>query len=340
MKSHTRMVLVVAAVLLATDTVNSTAAVAEPPAAVEYQIGTFNMAGGNKHHGSKGPEAPEALVRSIQERGPAFVAVQEGCADWSDHLRARLGGTDGSREHAVFFNPVKRGISGPDGRLGDPGVPDEALADATCDKKPVAFGNGVIVRTDVFGPAQDLRAEEHPLTSAVMRQAVTEGGEKAGRYATKERREMFCVRSEARRMAACSVHLTHDDRDLRIAEASTAQGILRDAYAGYTTLLGGDFNDDPLSATADQFYAPGYERGAQGEFKEVDSPCGNEVKRGFTTQELWWPYTYCRSGEATLNGDKIDALYVPLSVEVKWADATSAQHSDHVPLWAGVMLRA
>ncbi|MEK8141961.1 hypothetical protein NKH18_02725 [Streptomyces sp. M10(2022)] len=84
----------------------------------------------------------------------------------------------------------------------------------------------------------------------------------------------------------------------------------------------------------------GLRAGAQGEFKEVDSPCGNEIKQGFATDYApWWStYTYCRSGEATLNGaGKFDALYVPTTMEVKWADATSASHSDHVPLWAGVM---
>ncbi|MEK8141962.1 endonuclease/exonuclease/phosphatase family protein [Streptomyces sp. M10(2022)] len=62
---------------------------------MERQVGTFNMAGGNS---TTAPRArgPEALVRSIQERRPAFVAVQEGCSDWSDHLRTRLGGPDGA----------------------------------------------------------------------------------------------------------------------------------------------------------------------------------------------------------------------------------------------------
>ncbi|MFE0176865.1 endonuclease/exonuclease/phosphatase family protein [Streptomyces sp. NPDC059002] len=299
--------------------------VAAAPA--EYQIGTFNMAGGNDEHGVKGVEAPEALVRSVQERRPAFVALQETCQGWIDTLRGRLGGANGQEgEYAVFFDSVLRGD----------------LSVATCeDPANGAFGNGLILRKDVFGAATDLKPEAHSLTQTVIDDPRTEAEGKSAAYGGKERREMLCVRSDARRMVACSVHLTHDDRELRIAEASRAREILRDVYPGYTKLLGGDFNDDPLSAVADHFYAPGYQRDAEGEFKEVGSPCGNDIKEfGFARGPAGWPvWTYCRSGEATHNsGMKMDALYVPPWVDVKWADATKALHSDHVPLWAGVVL--
>ncbi|MDI3403248.1 endonuclease/exonuclease/phosphatase family protein [Streptomyces cavernicola] len=324
----------------------------EPFAASEYQIGTFNMAGGNAEHGVKGVEAPEALVRSVQERRPAFVAVQEGCEDWSNTLRDRLSG-----EYAVYFDAVRRGD----------------LSGATCRHGDVPFGNAVIVRKDVFAAAGSRApsalsphalspsapspsalspslassvlsptVRSHELTGDVIDRFRAAGDhERATEYATKERREMLCVRSETRRLVACSAHLTHDDRDLRIAEASRAREILRDEYPGYTKLLGGDFNDDPLSATADHFYAPGYQRDAEGEFKEANSPCGNEIRETKLVRgPAGWPTsTYCRSGEATHNsGMKMDALYVPPSVEVRWSDATQALHSDHVPLWAGVML--
>lgn len=322
--------------LLLTVTGGGTATAAEAPNPAEYQIGTFNMAGGNDEHGVKGIEAPEALVRSIQERRPAFVALQEGCADWSATLRDRLaggGGQDG--EYAVFFDAVKRGDP-------DQNRPTEQIADATCKHGGVAFGNGLVVRKDVFGVAPDQPVESYPLTRYVIDDRQRMGDlEQARKYAEKERREMLCVRSEAKRMVACSVHLTYDDRDLRIAEASKAREILQGAYPGYTKLLGGDFNDDPLSAAADHFYAPGYQRGAEGEFKEADSPCGNEIGEStLAPGPVGWPtFTYCRSGEGTHNsGMKMDALFVSPTVEVTWSDATKALHSDHVPLWAGVIL--
>ncbi|MGY0062235.1 endonuclease/exonuclease/phosphatase family protein [Streptomyces sp. LZ34] len=342
-RMRARRALALTAVLLswamATPASTALAQDLDPPAATvrtEYQIGTFNMAGGNDEHGVKGVEAPEALVRSVQERRPAFVAVQEGCADWSATLRDRLGGGPGQNgEYAVFFDAVKRGDP-------DPYRPADQLADATCKHGSVPFGNGLVIRKDVFGVAPDQPVESYPLTRYVIDDQLRLGDvEKAREYAEKERREMLCVRSEAKRLVACSVHLTYDDRDLRIAEASKAREVLRDAYLGYTKFLGGDFNDDPLSAAADHFYAPGYQRGAEGEFKEVDSPCGNDIKESTEAPgPAGWPaFTYCRSGESTHNsGMKMDALYVPPTVEVTWADATKALHSDHVPLWAGVLL--
>jgi endonuclease/exonuclease/phosphatase family metal-dependent hydrolase len=327
MRSRIRRALTLAALLLAPIAVVPASATADEPfppdlaGPAEYQIGTFNMAGANDEHGVKGVEAPEALVHSIQERRPAFVALQEDCADWSATLRDRLAGANGQEgEYAVFFNEVKS---------------------ATCKHGGVAQGNGLVVRKDVFGGALD-QPVEYPLTGYVIDDRWrADDVDQARKYAEKEQREMLCVRSEAKRMVACSVHLTHDDRDLRIAEASKAREILQSAYPGYTKLLGGDFNDDPLSAAADHFYAPGYQRGAEGEFKEVDSPCGNEIEQStLAPGPAGWPaFTYCRSGEATHNsGMKMDALYVSPTVEVRWSDATKALHSDHVPLWAGVTL--
>src|SRR5688572_22285859 len=77
--------LVLAAMLL---TIIVTAGPAD--AATEVQIGTFNMAGGNEMHGPKGDEAPDALVASVQDRQPAFVALQEACRDWTERLDSEL----------------------------------------------------------------------------------------------------------------------------------------------------------------------------------------------------------------------------------------------------------
>ncbi|MDW6059708.1 hypothetical protein SAZ11_19050 [Streptomyces sp. FXJ1.4098] len=312
--------------LLLTVTGSGTATAAEAPNPAEYQIGTFNMAGANDEHGVKGVEAPEALVRSIQERRPAFVALQEDCADWSATLHDRLAGANGQDgEYAVFFDEIKSG---------------DQITDATCKHGEVAQGNGLVVRKDVFGGAPD-QPVAYSLTGEVIKDVAMGDPQRAQKYAGKERREMLCVRSDARGLVACTVHLTHDDRDLRIAEASKAREFLQRDYPGYTKLLGGDFNDDPLSAAADHFYAPGYGRGAEGELKEVDSPCGNEIEEStLAPGPVGWPtFTYCRSGEGTHNsGMKMDALYVSPTVEVTWSDATKALHSDHVPLWAGVIL--
>ncbi|MEU4806948.1 endonuclease/exonuclease/phosphatase family protein [Actinosynnema sp. NPDC023587] len=234
-------------------------------------------------------------MRSVEDRRPAFVTIQEACRDWNDRLENRLPG------YSVAFHPVRGG----DGTT------------ARC-KHPSDFGNAVLVRDDLGFDVS--RAVPHDLGSP-------DGYEK---------REVLCVRSESRRIVVCSTYLTvgNDDEPLRVRrqEAAKVKGILAD-YAGDTRFLGGDFNDDPLSAVADNFYHPNYEYGAHGEFKEADSPCGNEVKRGFRVWVAWIP---CRSGESTHDQGKIDLLFVPPAVHLDRADATHATHSDHDPLWAGV----
>lgn len=112
-------------------------------------------------------------------------------------------------------------------------------------------------------------------------------------------------------------------------EAGEARTAIAASYRGYTAFVGGDFNDDPLSAVADNFYHPDYRRGARGGFKEVDSPCGK-------TMAMRHSILYCRSGEKTIGSGKIDYLFVRPSVHVNWADVTNAKHSDHRILWAGV----
>src|SRR4051794_6718095 len=76
---------------------------AEPDAAAEYTIGQFNMAGGNAEHGPKGNEAPDALVRSVNDRLPAFMTLEETCRDWNDRLQSQL------PDYTVAFHPVTGG---------------------------------------------------------------------------------------------------------------------------------------------------------------------------------------------------------------------------------------
>lgn len=275
-------------------------------APAEYQIGTFNMAGGNAEHGPKGDEAPEAVARSVRKRMPAVVAIQEGCGDWSIALWNKLR----EQQYDVILDPVLQRADGPNAECGH--------------MNSLGFGNSLLLRKDLGFDTSTYRG--HELTRNTGRGRETE-------QLGKEQREMLCVTAPTRRLVACSVHLTHNDRKLRIAEAVEARRILEQEYAGYTKLVGGDLNDDPLSATADQFYHSGYGFGARGELKETDSPCGNEITPVFSYYAL-----PCRMGEPTHNsGGKIDHLFVSPWVEVKWSDATSASHSDHVPLWAGVV---
>lgn len=269
---------------------------------VDIQIGQFNMAGGNKEHGPKGDEAPDALVRSVQDRNPAFITIQEACADWSARLDSRLPG------YTVRFDPVLSRAGGPP---------------ADC-KHPSTFGLAVLYRDDLGID-------------------TTPAGYNLGSPSDQEQRMMLCVSSSARKFAICSVHLTPGDEDWRPgsrrAEAARAKEILATTYAGYTTFVGGDLNDDPLSGALDNFYHPDYKRDAHGAYKEVDSPCRNEMKEGMLLPGIPIPsFVYCRSGEATQGAfsSKIDYLFVPPAVHVRDADVTYALHSDHDPLWADI----
>jgi endonuclease/exonuclease/phosphatase family metal-dependent hydrolase len=260
------------------------------------------------------------LPRAPQSREPrlAFVTLQEACRDWSERL-------DGSLDaYSIAFDPVQTRKDGPVAKCKHDFDPNRADDND--------FGNAILYRDD-FGI--DSAPVAHDLGSPA-------GG---------EQREMLCVKSVARRIVICSVHLTAGDDgvDARRAEAARAREILATDYAGYTRLIGGDLNDDPLSGVTDNFYAAGYEHGAHGEFKEVDSPCGNDIKEGYDSF-VWDPatglpvffHTLCRSGEITHPGflgfgdEKFDYLFVPPDVTVHNADATSAKYSDHIPLWADI----
>ncbi|WP_157868896.1 endonuclease/exonuclease/phosphatase family protein [Streptomyces atriruber] len=281
---------------------------AVPAAAASYTIGQFNMAGGNTQHGDDGDEAPDALVRSVQDRKPAFMTLNEACADWSNRLQSQLGS-----EYTVLFDPVTKGAGGPNTKCYHPvGVPEEQRTD---------FGNGLLVRNDLG----------FDTTTLV--------GHGLGTSADREQREMLCMTSPARQLALCSVHLTHNSKSERRKESARAREILDTTYAGYTKFLGGDLNAEPLHQAPDNFYHSDYGRGALGQFKEADSHCGNDPHWGDVIGGAPFPvFLWCRDGEATMAGDnkKIDYLFVPMSTHVDWADATDALHSDHKLLWAGV----
>lgn len=269
-------------------------------AAAEYTIGQFNMAGGNMEHGGKGDEAPDALAREIEERGPAFVTLQEACRDWNERLESLLPG------YRVVFHPVTR-ADGAKGRC----------------KHPSDFGNAILLRDDLgFDPAT---AVPHRLGSP----AGYEGREM---LCVRSERRGIVVCS-----AHLSYGGSGARERVRLNEARTAGRILAVEYAGYTRFLGGDLNDDPLSETAGAFYDPGYQRSAHGEFKEAGSPCGNDIKPGYRVS-LPQGWIWCRSAPPTHGQGKIDYIFVERRLHLLWTEVTEAAHSDHDAVWAGVEL--
>jgi endonuclease/exonuclease/phosphatase family metal-dependent hydrolase len=268
----------------------------------KYTIGQFNMAGGDQIQTGDlpGNEAPDALLRSIRISRPAFITLQEACQDWSEYMDAQL------PDYTVVFHPVVLG----DGQ------------DAQCRHSPKSnFGNAIVYRDD-FG------IDTPPVSYSL------------GSPAGMEQREMLCVKSLARKIAICTVHL------INVAEAARAREILALEYADYTKFVGGDLQNNPLSDVAGNFYHSDYGHGAVGEFKEVDSPCRNKIADQLTTLSFdpvsgLSPHVNveCRDGEATLGTttrEKVDFLFVSPSVIVRNAKATRATYSDHDSLWAWV----
>jgi endonuclease/exonuclease/phosphatase family metal-dependent hydrolase len=277
---------------------------ASPKGDAELVVGQFNMAGGTDEFGTKGNVTPDALVPVVRDRKPAFVTLQETCRDWNARLRSQLPG------YTVLFGPV-------DNLAIDPG------SQARC-FHPSDFGNTIIFRNDLG--FEKKTAESHNLGSTL--------GD--------EYREMICVRSESRKLVACSAHLTPGEGKLwesRKKEAAEAQRILTSRYKHYTVILGGDINDHPLSGVLGGFYDRDYRHGADGRFKEAGSPCGDTMKPEQRTESL--PrnrYTPCRSGEPTHSKGKIDYLFVSPSVKVKSSSVSYAERSDHKQLWARVVV--
>lgn len=261
-------------------------------AANNYTIGQFNMAGGNKDYGGPGDKAPDALVRLVKDRKPAWLTLQESCADWNDRIKNELGRMKNELpEYEIAFHAVQERKDGPP---------------AKC-KHPADFGNSILLQKDFgFEPV----GKSHPL----------------GSPSDKEQREILCIKAPAKKVAVCTIHLTHDNDKARRDEAAVAQKVLASQeYAGYRVFLGGDLNDDPRSEMASNFYHRDYGSGAHGHYKEVDSPCGN--KPGALG---------CRSGHPTLGDSKIDYIFISPSVNIVRAEIGKTQHSDHRLLWSDV----
>ncbi len=263
-------------------------------AASDYTIGQFNMAGGNATYGEPGDKAPDDLVSSVNDRKPMWLTLQEFCADWNKRLEDKL------PEYKIVFNVVKKSKKGSTAQCGGNGKYKG--------KHPSDFGNSILFRKDFgFGPLERTDLESS---------------------ASLEQREMLCIKAPAKKVVVCTIHLSNgDDKEhyqSRNGEAAAARKKLAEEYAGYQVFLGGDLNDDPMSKVTDNFYQQGYGSGAHGNYKEVDSPCGNRIQPS------------CRSGHPTSNATKIDYIFVSPSVKVRWATVGKAKHSDHNLLWSGV----
>lgn len=271
-----------------------------------YVIGQFNMAGGTTEHGGKGNAPPDALAEDVKDRKPAIVTMQETCRDWDERLEDRLPG------YTVLFSPVRN-------LARNPGSP------ARC-HHPTDFGNTIVFRDDLGFDKDD--ADVHQLGS-------TSGD---------EYREMVCVRSESRKLVACSAHLTPGDGEYlasRKRETAKVQRVLGSRYADSTVLLGGDINDLPLSGVLSRLYHRDYRHGARGAFKGAGGPCGDAMKPERRAAELPRArYAPCRSGEPTHSKGKIDYLFVSPSVRVESSGLSYSEHSDHKQLWARIELPA
>lgn len=274
------------------------------PASGTYVIGQFNMAGGTTEHGSKGNPPADALAEDVKDRRPAFVTMQETCRDWDERLEKRLPG------YTVLFSPVRN-------LARNPGSP------ARC-HHPTDFGNTVVFRNDLGFDRDD--ADVHQLGS-------TDGD---------EYREMVCVRSEPRKLVACSAHLTPGGGKFlasREREVAKVQRVLDTRYGKYTVLLGGDINDLPLSGVLDRLYHRDYGHGARGGLKAAGSPCLDAMKPERRAAQLPRArYAPCRSGEPTHSKGRLDYLFVSPSVRVLSSGLSYAEHSDHKQLWARVRL--
>ena len=268
----------------------------------EHTIGTFNMYGNVGHDGDPEPIVP-AIVRSVDDREPLFLGLNEVCENQADALADDLGSG-----YEVFFASTPRDV-GPINGERDPNDPSQWI---TCENG-ARFGNAIVYRTDF---ADDMQEAELDLESPP-------GGRDYSRTSP-------CVSSAAKQVVFCTAHLDAHDGDARETEATNLRQGMADEYAGYTTMLGGDLNDTPDSGTLDNFYDPRYGGDAKGHLKEVDSidALPWNCREGETTHGWSWGPFGSRK--------KLDYVFVSDDVEIGWSDATHSDDSDHDPVWAGV----
>ncbi|WP_461069546.1 endonuclease/exonuclease/phosphatase family protein [Streptomyces pseudoechinosporeus] len=217
-----------------------TAPIQAGPATTPYRIGTFNMAGGNPKYGTAGEEAADDFVRTIKERRPAFVTIQEGCRDWTERLDSQLPGYT-----AVFDNVVS-----------ERGTPGQCWHDTE-------FGLAILFRNDLgFTPPA---GGGHDLGSPA-------GREQREMLCVRSQKQRLAVCS-----IHMSSGSAPELQEARRKEAAEAKRLLATTYRGYRKFLLGDINTTAEKAPTDSFYHRDYGDGATGEFKEAGSPCGNHM---------------------------------------------------------------
>ncbi|WP_049716206.1 FG-GAP-like repeat-containing protein [Streptomyces caatingaensis] len=164
-----------------------------------------------------------------------------------------------------------------------------------------------------------------------------------------------CVKNyvQSRVNWACSVHLYWESGDTRRkAEArKLAAQAAEWQNAGIPVVLGGDFNDQPRSASLSAFYDTGIGDGGQGAFLEAD-----ETDKDRFATVCAPSRSRCRSGDATFGKRKIDYLFLSsrdfkgvkadvLPLDTKVSDHRllrgAAYWADCGPLdpWTGTVLR-
>lgn len=289
----------------------------------DQTVGTFNMAGSAKNDAEDGRATDDdtvvdAIVRSVEDREPTFLALQEVCSNQAYALASELD------DYEVHFEPIQKMKA------------DGTLEFQQCSGNGALYGNAVLYRSDF---ADDIFPIPYQGGGGTQGGAgydlgtpdlTDEDGEPRGH----EKRGMACVASTQKNVVFCSAHLTSDDGAATEAETQRINEILEEEYPGYTALVGGDFNSKPSDESMGNMYDEEYGNGASGNLKEVDS-----VDEGTV-----FGADYCRGGEST-HGDnywvystrkKIDYIFVSKDVEIHDADATHSDDSDHDPLWSDV----
>lgn len=263
------------------------------------QIGTFNMYGNKGHGGETDPIVP-AIVRSVNDRQPTFLALNEVCQSQATALDEQLDG------YRVYFAPIER-------------VDDQGQRGGVTCRNGSPYGNAVLYREDF---ADDIQVHDYDLGTP-------------DREGAHEKRGTACVSSASKGTTFCSVHLTseggEEGDEARKAETGNLRDILARDHRGQTILVGGDFNAPPDSDALDNMYDERYGGGANGDFKEVDSTSGSYSCRGGEKT-----HGEVRVGPFTFGGDKIDYIFTTNDVEIHDTDATHSDDSDHDPLWSDV----
>ncbi|WP_156184956.1 endonuclease/exonuclease/phosphatase family protein [Allosalinactinospora lopnorensis] len=270
------------------------------------RIGTFNIYGSLGHAGDAEPIV-STVVDSVKQRTPVFLGLQEVCETQSFALAARLA----PYGYNVYFDPTPKDSY-------------DSGEYATC-KNGARFGNAIVYRADF---ADDIAKSSHDLN--------TPDGQSTKRRAP-------CVSSESKGAVFCTAHLTakseKDDREAeRRAEAAALKDVLAEKYQGMTVLLGGDLNDEPVSAALDDFYDPRYGAGADGDLKEADSVGqGSGRNGGCRDGALTLRVIEERSGVAVeVTKFKLDYLFVSNDVEIHGTEVDEDRVSDHNSLWSDV----